>query len=218
MKKLFSLVLILTYSGVIYAQGNFEDRSKLIQEYSKTNNYSTTKSSNSKFNVFLNENWQGGIMITKDSLTLNGYTFRYNVYSDQIELRSIVSPKDINVVSIGTQKFVYSSFINDKGEEDEGYFELVVEGDCRLLLRREIEFSVGTKEVEGYGTSSARKINEDLYIKFNNGEAKKIMKSKDFFLEVMAGKDKAVEYVDKQFILFMTEKKIKRLVEYYNKI
>lgn len=47
-------------------------------------------------------------MYKSDSVMQNNYLYRYNIYTDQIELRSIVDPNSISVISIGSNKFIYS--------------------------------------------------------------------------------------------------------------
>ncbi|MEE4197077.1 MAG: hypothetical protein V2I54_05495 [Bacteroidales bacterium] len=211
-----SLVGLAQYN--ISGSSNIIERSRDIQRQVKVNNFSSGSASKSRFNIFLNEDWQGGVMFISDSIAMSGYTYRYNIYSDQIELRSIVDPSSVEVVSIGSQKFIYSKFYDNTNALSDGYFEQIVGGECKLLLRREVDYSTGTRDIEGYGTNSSTSVKQELYIKKENEPAIKIDKSKDFFKQVMSDKEEVVDYIDDQIIIFLTEKKIVEFVEYYNKI
>ena len=102
-------------------------------------------------NFFLNEDWKAGVMFSKDSSVINNHLYRYNIYTDQIELRSVVNPKTIDIISIGSQKFIYSEFYLEDSMRNEGYFELLANGECKLLLRRNIKFTEGRDDIEAYG-------------------------------------------------------------------
>lgn len=224
MKKV-SLSLIFSFFGLIgFAQYNINgssnviERSRDIQRQVKVNNFSSSNVSKSRFNIFLNDDWKGGVMFVNDSISMSGYTYRYNIYTDQIELRSVVDPSSVEVVSIGSQKFLYSKFYDNDKKINEGYFEQVVGGECKLLLRREVDYKTGTRDIEGYGSNSTTSIKQELYIKKENDPAIKIEKSKDFFKQIMSDKEEVVDYIDNQFIIFLTEKKIAEFVEYYNEI
>ncbi|MDY6802092.1 MAG: hypothetical protein SVU94_12835 [Bacteroidota bacterium] len=224
MKKVF-LSLIFSFIGLIgFAQynvsgsSNIIERSRDIQRQVKVNNFSNSSVSKSRFNIFLDDNWKGGVMFLNDSISMSGYTYRYNIYSDQIELRSVVDPSSVEVVSIGSQKFVYSKFYDNAKRINEGYFEQIVGGDCKLLLRREVDYKTGTRNIEGYGSNSSTSVKQELYIKKENEPAIKIDKSKDFFKQVMSDKEEVVDYIDNQIIIFLTEKKIVEFVKFYNEI
>jgi len=224
MKKI-SLSLIFSFLSLIgFAQyhisgsSNIIERSSDIQRQVKIDNFSSSGVSKSKFNIFLDDDWKGGVMFVNDSVSMSGYTYRYNIYTDQIELRSVVDPSSVKVVSIGSQKFLYSEFYDSDKKINEGYFEQVVGGECKLLLRREVDYKTGTRDIEGYGANSSTSIKQELYIKKENEPAIKIDKSKDFFKQIMSDKEEAVDYIDNQLIIFLTDKKIAEFVEYYNKI
>lgn len=224
MKKI-SLIVFFSFIGLIsFAQynvsgsSNVVERSRDIQREVNLNNFSTTSSSKNRFNIFLNKDWQGGVMFVNDSISMSGYTYRYNIYSDQIELRSLVDPSSVSIVSIGSQKFVHSKFYDSNEDLNDGYFEQIVGGECKLLLRREVDYKTGTRDIEGYGSNSTTSIKQELYIKKKNEPAIKIDKSKDFFKQVMFDKEEVVDYIDNQLILFLTEKKIIEFIEYYNEI
>ncbi|HRW63038.1 MAG TPA: hypothetical protein P5132_06100, partial [Bacteroidales bacterium] len=82
MKKTFLFILSLVLSSIAFGQYNINgvsditDKARYTQQNVKVNNFDRNASRKAKFNVFLNENWQGGVMFSKDSINLNGFTYR----------------------------------------------------------------------------------------------------------------------------------------------
>lgn len=224
MKKITLLLSLLLCTLHLFSQyqvggtGGVTDRAREIQTKSKVNNFSQNKMNKTKLNFFLDDEWQGGVMFENDSVSVNGFSYRYNIYTDQIELRSLVNPSVIKMISIGTKKFIYSGFIDIDDSQDEGYFELVADGECMLLLRREIEFKQASGDIEAYGSNASTSIEERLFIKKGNEPAVELVKSKDFLKNYLSDKEKAVDYLNKKVILFFTDKKVIEIIEYYNKI
>jgi len=182
----------------------------------KTENQSQAKQS--KLNFYLDEEWKAGVFYTKKNDPINGYLFRYNIYTDQIELRSVVNQNEIDIVTIGSKKFIYSEFLNADSIADEGYFEMIVNGDCKLLIRRSIAFKGSDIHDNAYGSQASTKVVEKYYIKKDKERAVEVDKSKEGILTLLSDKDKFVEYYDDKLILFLNEKKLIELVNYYNKI
>lgn len=223
MKKIVFTLVISLYCLLLFSQGGlgsrdiYQQTSDIMREV-KMNQITQNGMRNSKLNFFLNEDWKAGVMFSKDSSVINNHLYRYNIYTDQIELRSIVNPKTIDIISIGSQKFVYSEFYTEDSMRNEGYFELLENGECKLLLRRNIKFTEGRDDIEAYGASTGTSIKERLYIKKGGDPAVMIEKSKEALKEMLFDKEQAIKYIDGQLILFMTEKRIKDIVNYYNNI
>ncbi len=224
MKKIILTIALVFSINMLFSQysitgqGSSVDVARDVQNKTKLNNYTQGRTGTNKLNYFLEDEWKGGVMFTKDSASVNGYTYRYNIYSDQIELRSLVDPETINVLSIGRRKFIHSLYYDNSGVVNEGYFELVTDGDCKLLLRRSVKFTQTSRDIEGYGANESTSINEILFLKKGNEPAKELEKSKDFLEEYFSDKAEAVDYLNDKVIIFMTEKKVIELINYYNEI
>ncbi|HAF28332.1 MAG TPA: hypothetical protein DCG75_04715 [Bacteroidales bacterium] len=176
----------------------------------------------SKVNYFLNEDWQGGLIQLKDDRNVNGYLYRYNIFTDQIELRTVVDPSPVEIISIGVQKFIHSDFLVNEESISSGYFELIVNGDCKLLLRRYIRSNEQDYRVSKIlGSSSAAPastVMKEYYIKKGTEPAVLIDKSKETLLNYLSDKESFKEFLDKKFLLFINENKLIELINYYNKI
>ena len=211
---LFNIAAFCQYN--VSGMGTLYETARETQRKSKINNFSSVQTDNNRFKIFLNKEWSGGVLFSNDSTTVKGYTYRYNIYADQIESRSIVNPSSINLVSIGSKKFMHSEYYDEDSVLNTGYFEQVIAGECQLLLRREVDYKRGTNDIRGYGGNEGTSITEELYIKKFNSPAVKIMKSKDFFKDLMSDKVNVKTFIDKKLILFMSRNRIEEIVRYYN--
>lgn len=172
----------------------------------------------SKLNYYLFDDWFGGVIFTNDSSVINGCTFKYNVYTDQVEMRTLVNASTVNYLSIGSKRFVHEEYLTEDSLLFEGYFELLINGDCKLLLRREMFALQGEEDIKIYGSSGSTKISEILYIKKGNEPAVEVVRSKKFFTNYFSNHELMINYINHKFSLFKSEKSIRELVGYYNKI
>ena len=174
---------------------------------------------NSKLNYFLDKDWKAGVMFTSDGSSISGLLYRYNVYTDQIEFRSFVNPETIDIISIGSKKFIYTNYETDIEDYIEsGYFELIAKGECKLLIKRQMSFNEGTNDQEAYGSSSSTKIMERYYIKKGDQPATLIGRNKNSVMELLSDKKEFEDYIDNKLLLIITERKLIELINYYNKI
>ena len=220
MKKIFVVITIISFVNVVKGQSN----SNLGNDSHLSNKSFTQKQFKvSKVNHFLSEDWQGGLIQLKDDTRVNGYyLYRYNIYTDQIELKSILDPSPVDIISIGTQKFIYSNFIENENSVSSGYFELIVNGDCKLLLRRYISMSgednSAAKILGKSSTNKSSAVIKEYYIKKGTDPAVIIDNTKESLLKYLSDKRDFQEYLDKKLILFLNKSKLIELINYYNKI
>ncbi len=196
------------------SMSNTKSGSQLDNEY--TRNLRLQEMKKTTMNYFLNDKWQGGVVYLNNDNVLKGSLFRYNIYTDQIELRSFLNPEDVDVVSIGSQKFIYSRFIDEEGRRDAGYFELLEDGETKLLLRRYIKFEVGMNDIKAYGASSSTGISENYYIKKEGEPAQLVEKDKESLIKVLSDKAGMEDFINKSFVIFVTEKKLRKFINHYN--
>lgn len=213
---------IKTWGTQINGLGNADNLEGLqnlgdVRRYISFEQRTQNEMKKSKLNYYLDETWQGGVYYTKSNAQINGLLFRYNIYTDQIELRSVINKETMDIVSIGSKKFVYSQFFNEDSVLSEGYFELIVNGDCKLLLRRSIVFKDGNNEF-AYGVASSTNVTTTFYIKKNNEAAVIINKSKNSIKNILSDKSDFVDYIDDRMLLLITDKKLIEIINYYNSI
>lgn len=220
MKKIIlSLFLIISYIGS-YSQSsssnalynkNSTDNGKKEIEVFKTYN-------NSLINIFLSEKWRGGNILLDDNTTLLGYVFKYNILTDEIEVKATINPTNVQFVSIGGRIFLYSDCINEQGKSDKGYFEVLVKGHCKLLLKRTIiSEPINNIDMMEGKQKNAPKVEETYYVKKGNQPAFTVKKKKDL-LENLSDKEGFAKYIDDKFIPILNKKNLIKLIDYYNQL
>lgn len=223
MKKIFAVITIISFVNMVKGQSKSDLGNNSHLGSLNTELFTQEQFKVSKFNYFLNEDWQGGLIQLKDDRRVNGYhLYRYNIYTDQIELKSILDPSPVNIISIGSQKFIYSDFIENENSIGSGYFELIVNGDCKLLIRRSIRSKgedYGASKILGKSsTTRSSTVTMEYYIKKGTDAAVIIDKTKESLLKYLSDKSDFQEYLDKKLILFLNKSKLIELISYYNKL
>jgi len=225
MRKIFVVITIIGIGFINVAKGQSNsdlDNNSHVDSLS-TEPFSQKQFKVSKINYFLNEDWQGGLIQLKDNRRVNGYyLYRYNIYTDQIELKSTLDPSPIDIISIGAQKFIYSDFIENENSNSFGYFELIVNGDCKLLIRRYVQSNgqdYGAAKTLGKSSNTrSSTVIKEYYIKKGTNPAVILDNTKECLLKYLSDKNDFQEYLDKKFILFLNKNKLIELISYYNKI
>ena len=101
--------------------------------------------------IYLTRKWQKGNARLKDGFEMDDCLFRFNIYAQQMQFirdgdtAAFGDPKEIDFVRFGDSKFVYQEYLNNNVIED-GYFEVLCEGNCNLLLKRKILHYVKDEE------------------------------------------------------------------------
>lgn len=96
--------------------------------------------------MYMNESFQKGNLSLKDNTIIENRLYRYNMYSQQMEFTidndtaAIGNPDEIRVLQLENNNFVYAEYINSQNVS-KGYMEILVEGDYRLLLYRDIKYT-----------------------------------------------------------------------------
>jgi len=187
------------------------DIESIIQKQSKT----------SQVNIFLTEEWQGGLMKLNNNQVLTGYLYRYNIFTDQIELKSVVNPSSIEIISIGPKRFIYSKYFADEDYCTSGYFEVIENGNCKLLIRRAVKQNEEEDRASRYfgsSTKSSSTVIEEYYIKKNDEPAVFVEKNKESILKYLSDKKDFEKYLQNKIILFFNENRLIEIINQYNKL
>ncbi len=165
----------------------------------------------------LNSNWQRGRIILQDDTSISGKAYRYNVYTDQIEVVSALSPDEVKVVEINDKLFINTTFLSENNEVKHGYFEMIEEGDMKLLIRREPELSGAAQQADHYATSGGEaRVREIYYVKEGDRPAEKINLRRSDVRDFFSDKSIIQQYFEDNRILRMTESRLKEIVRHYN--
>lgn len=220
MKK--TLVILVILGSVIVAKGQTDNNmyNDLAPKIKTIEPFTQKQIKLSKVNHYLEKEWQGGLIQLEDDRKVNGYLLRYNIFTDQIELKSIIDPTPVKIIAIGKQKFVYSDFLIDEGSIGSGYFEVIVNGDCKLLKRRYIRNNDQDYRVSKIlGTSSAAPattVIKEYFIKKGVEPAVLLDKTKSSILSNLSDKEIFNDYMQKKFIVIVSESKLIEFITKYN--
>lgn len=124
---------------------------------------------------FLSEDFKAGSLVTRDSIKHEKLKLRYNIYEDEVEFMSsdnkimiVSNPKELLFVNIGERAFKYFTYIDGKRPQ-QGYFEVLADGDCQVLLKREVVLH-GGEDARGFTAPRPPRFarqNDKYYIRFD---------------------------------------------------
>lgn len=185
---------------------------------------SDDKNFGKKCSIYLDNEWKIADVILNDNSVLNDVLIRYNIYTQEMQFIegsdtiAFGNPAEIASISFNNRTFIFSPFYCDE-QVRQGYFEVLCEGDCKLLLHRCIKY----KYVEECSDPNSEFVKEEFYmgIKYytlqNNQPAQQLPGNKKELINRLSKKDCDVKS-------FMKENKIKlnrkddlvKLFAYYN--
>jgi hypothetical protein len=94
-----------------------------------------------KGQIYVGSDWPTGIVVLRDGSVIDSINLRYNLLTDQIQFISgkdtltFVNQDNIRSITFGGHTFIYETYQYDTIIR-QGYFELIVPGKNKLMLRR----------------------------------------------------------------------------------
>ncbi len=169
--------------------------------------------------IFIGADWPAGKVVLRDGGSIENYLLRYNLLSDQMQFiagqdtLAFASPDELNTVTFDGHTFIYENF--ECGDAiRQGYFELIVPGKNKLLLKRVVTYQIPDPKDE----SSTKYLIDDCYFISKPGKAaSKLMCNRKSALSVLNEHNEEIEEY-----LRITGNKVrslddlKKLVAYYN--
>nr|NQU91549.1 hypothetical protein [Bacteroidota bacterium] len=176
--------------------------------------------------VYLNPGWEPGVITMYDGNRIKGNLFRYNLYTQQIQFirdndtLAIGNPEEITRVRISGRTFVYVPYI-EKEELKKGYFELIQDGECRLLRRWQVLYHVRGESADNQTTNEGDLYMRDCscYLQFGNKPAEKASKRKKEFLTCFNhNQDLIGDFIKSENLRLKDPEDLRSIVAYYNRI
>jgi len=222
----------VTIGGQGFGGGSFGNSSyvKSTERNSGMTSISFEQSKETKLkNIYLSEVFFKGNIETENGDKEKSAYFRYNITTDQIEQMSgnkqisiIDKPLQAKKISFGGKEFLYELIVDKKGIYA-GYFDLIVDGDAQLLLRR-----YGKSRTDNYlsryggGGGTGKEIytvQKSWYYQINGKGVKKLKSNKKTLLKIFADKKDSIrEFLKKQKPNLKTKEGKKTIFEYYNSL
>ncbi len=238
-KLIISAICILLYMQVIAQispanvknQGNVKSHSANTYSTTSGNQGNNSGAGSSGMNQDLGKecsmyfnDWTKASVTLTDGKYLSDRMVRYNIYNQQMEFvhegdtAAFGDPEEISTVVLNGHEFIYRDF-ECEDEVNKGYFEVLVNGDCQLLLHRCIAF----KYIEECSDPNTNFVKERYYLSekyfiSENGETAILLPNKKKEIIVMfENSDKDIKtYIKEHKIKIYKEEDLKDLISYYN--
>ncbi len=176
-----------------------------------------------KGSAYLNPEFIEGVIAMKDGSRIEGRPMRFNLYTQQMQFienqdtLALGNPWEIEYLRIADKVFVYTDYLCE-GEHRSGYFELMEDGDCRLLKR----WAALYHEVEEEGEKSGENCfyrDCQCYLQFFMNPASRVQKKrKDLALSFASNGDEVLDYMRDAKLKLKHEDDLVKIVEYYNSL
>ena len=232
MKTILSFIttILIFYSTTIKAQTSVH-----VQGLKTVSSFTTNSPADETFNKikgspYYNKEFMFGNVAMYDGKKYNGL-FRYNLYSQEMEFiykydtLIIDNPIKVKHISFAAKKFAFSVIVQNQWRKNliyGGYFEVLNQGQCQLLIKYEMDFRLN-KYVANYGggggDGSYRFIPSEYYfMRLNIYEpAFKFKKSKRFIFKTFQDNKKEISAFMKSDKINMNKRgDLIKLFEYIN--
>jgi hypothetical protein len=176
----------------------------------------------SKGSAYLNPSFIESVIILKDGSRIEGKPMRFNLYTQQMQFieendtLALGSPEDIDYIRIADKVFVYTNYIQN-GEHKAGYFELLEDGECRLLKR----WAALYHEVDDEGNAGSEGFYRqcNCYLQFFMNPATSVQKKrKDLAMSFASNGDDVLDYMKDEKLKPKNDEDLAKVVEYYNSL
>jgi len=186
-----------------------------------------SKNADTEGSQFLEEFWSPGTLILKNDTLVQGIDYRYNIYARQMQLRTlkdtlmISHPEKVKVLNFNNRTFIYGPFVKEELSAND-YFEVLAQGNCNLLLRREVTFVPKNPPVTPYSVGYENNrfiLHQELYLQRTGSPAFFTKATKKSILAYLNDHQEELKsYIKKEKIRFNDNNSLVKLIKYYNSL
>ena len=229
MKNFITILLLLflftfknaTSQVVIKQLEDLADKVRLLKARSSLQHKTNTEIEGTPY---LSEDFKSGEVYTNDSILYKG-PLRYNIYANEIEFIEsdivywIAEPQKVIYVKIEKSTFIYIQPGGKKNEKGT-YYELLVDGKCKLLLKRNTELIEAEPAKPYIDAKPARfmKLNDTYILQINNGLPQSIVNKKSIENAFSEKSSFISKYIKKEKISTKEKDDLIKLVKYCNSL
>jgi hypothetical protein len=175
----------------------------------------------SEGSMYLMDDWCTGTVVLYDNTVFSGIKLRYNVYFQQMQFiedgdtLAFANPDEIKSIIMDGREFIHCDYL-DEGTIRKGYFEIIVEGNCRLLARNVVSYH--EKDVAGINcTRDVFYKSCNFYLKKEDRPATAISCKKRAVCRALSDKEGQIKaFVRENRLRLKTKEEVARVVQYYN--
>jgi hypothetical protein len=182
------------------------------------------KSNTEKGQIYIGNDWSMGKIVLRDGVVIDSYHLRYNILDDQLEFiegidtNAFANPKELSIVTFGGHTFVYENYQADTAV-CEGYFEIIVPGKNKLMLRRLVTKQKPDTKYPNEKSLIKYQVDECYFISKPGMPANKLACNRKSALTFLNDHDKDIaEYLRITGNKVRTIEDLKNLVSYYNSL
>jgi hypothetical protein len=200
-----------------------EIRFKLLVGNESTATYTYN---NMEGTAFLNDQFVNGSLVTTDSIMFKNVPLRYNIFKDEMEFkfgdddppRIIGNPRSFLFFYLEDKTFAYLTFI-ENNKPGQGYFEVLNQGACQLLVRRQTVYTEPEK-ARGYAESRPARFEprrNAYYLKFGKQLPGEVNLNRRDILRVFGDKQEDIAgYAKENKLSFRNLEDLIKMTSYYN--
>ncbi len=173
--------------------------------------------------MYMNEEWEPGPLLLADGSRIDDWLFRYNVRNQQMQFidgtdtLAISKPSEIKSLTFDDKTFVVELFEKDN-ILSQGYFELLRNGDNKLLLRREITHHVIDQSNDD-PSDDVFVHNNAYYIKMGDEPATSVLMNKKCYYYLFRDhKEEVKAFIKDNKIKCNSEEDLLRVLDYYESL
>lgn len=185
-------------------------------------NYNEAGLPGSKGSAFLNPKFIKSVIAFNDGSRDEGKPMRYNLYTQQMQFiqngdtLAIGNPGEIDFIRIADKVFVYTDYLYE-GEHRREYFELLEDGDCRLLKSWKALYHEVDQDNNYANDSFYRDCH--CYLQFYLNPASPVQtKRREFARSFASNGGEVMDYMKNVNLKPKNEMDLIRIVEYYNSL
>lgn len=178
----------------------------------------------SKGGAYLDPDFTEGVIIMKDGTRIPNKPMRYNIYTQQMQFventdtLALANPDEIEYLKIADRTFVYTNYIC-KGEHKKGYFELIEDGECRLLKRWVALYHEVDQSSQESTDCDVFYRDCQCFLQFFLNPACPVEPKKNDFVMSFASKGESIKtFMKNNKLNPKNEEDLSRIVDYYNGI
>lgn len=225
MKLILTLLIISIAGSSGFSQSSvMRSLSDLSDQYTLSKARGILEYSDVEGSPYLNEAFVPGEVVINDTMVYSKIPVRYNIYNDRIEFQTSAGQiLEIDILEqktsykIGSQFFISTDYI-DRGEEEKGILEFLVDGKIQLYKQYIVDFKQAT-ETKGYEDAKPNRFvrqDDEFLLVIDQGKPETFRNSKELMEKLTLINPGIEQYKKSQKLKLRSEEDLIRLIRYCN--